>query len=196
MSPAILFAAAWMLWAVSWLAAASWSAPTERRVAATSPAVWSYRALLGIAAVLIYHRTNEALHAGKLWHVDSTGAYVLVALAVVGFGFAWWARLHLGRLWSGAVTRKEGHRVVDTGPYALVRHPIYTGLLLAVIATAAAVATPPALLGIVFAIAGLWRKARLEERFLGDELGAEAYASYRARVPMLLPFWPAAGGDR
>lgn len=196
MSPALLFAAVWILWAVSWLAAATWSARTERRVAATSPAVWSYRALLGIAAVLISHRTSEALHAGKLWHVGYTGAYVLVALAVVGFGFTWWARLHLGRLWSGAVTRKEGHHIIDTGPYALVRHPIYTGLLLAVTATAAAVATWPALLGIVFAIAGLWRKALLEERFLGEELGADAYASYKARVPMLLPFWPVSGAAR
>lgn len=196
MFPALLFAAVWILWAVAWLAAATWSARTERSVAATSPAVWSYRALLGIAAVLISHRTGEALHAGKLWHVGYTGASVLVALAVVGFGFTWWARLHLGRLWSGAVTRKEGHHIVDTGPYALVRHPIYTGLLLAVIATAGAAATWPALLGIAFAIAGLWRKALLEERFLSDELGSEAYASYKARVPMLLPFWPVSGAAR
>jgi protein-S-isoprenylcysteine O-methyltransferase Ste14 len=107
------------------------------------------------------------------------------------FLFAWWARLHLGRLWSSAITRKEDHRVIETGPYALVRHPIYTGLILAIFATAAAQATATSCLGAAFVAFGLWIKARVEERFLTAELGAEAYDTYRRRVPMLVPFTPA-----
>ena len=105
--------------------------------------------------------------------------------------FAWWARIHLGRLWSGTITRKENHHVVDSGPYALVRHPIYTGLIAAIAATAAAQATVTGLLGAALIAFGLWLKARVEEDFLTAELGADAYGAYRGRVPMLVPFLPA-----
>jgi protein-S-isoprenylcysteine O-methyltransferase Ste14 len=69
-----------------------------------------------------------------------------------------------------------------------VRHPIYTGLIIALLATAATEATRVALLGALLVALGLWVKARAEEYFLLSELGLEAYASYRRRVPMLVPF--------
>ena len=78
----------------------------------------------------------------------------------------------------------------DTGPYGFVRHPIYTGLIIALLATAVTEATPVALSGAVLIALGLWVKARAEERFLLSELGQEAYESYRRRVPMLVPFLP------
>jgi protein-S-isoprenylcysteine O-methyltransferase Ste14 len=71
-----------------------------------------------------------------------------------------------------------------------VRHPIYTGLILAIIATAAAQATVTSIVAAVLITAGFWLKAHIEERFLTSELGAEAYGSYRRRVPMLVPFGP------
>ena len=83
----------------------------------------------------------------------------MVALAAVGFLFAWWARIYLGRLWSGSITRKEGHKVVDTGPYAIVRHPIYTGIYIAAIASAVAIGTLHAILGAMLLIVGYWVKA-------------------------------------
>jgi protein-S-isoprenylcysteine O-methyltransferase Ste14 len=98
----------------------------------------------------------------------------------------------VGKLWSGTIMRKEGHYVVDTGPYALVRHPIYTGAIAATVATAEAEATLPAVIGLVLITLGLWLKARMEERFLREELGPEAYDAYRRRVPMLLPSGPRA----
>ena len=113
--------------------------------------------------------------------------YALAALTLAGILFAWWARIHIGRLWSGSITRKEGHHVVDTGPYALVRHPIYTGLIFALLATAAAQATANALAGAALLSFGFWLKARAEEHFLTAELGADAYGAYRRRVPMLVP---------
>jgi protein-S-isoprenylcysteine O-methyltransferase Ste14 len=106
---------------------------------------------------------------------------------LAGLLFTWWARLHLGRLWSGSITRKEGHRVIDTGPYGLVRHPIYTGLIFALFATAIAQAAISGLAGAALIAFGLWVKARIEERFLTAELGADAYGAYRRRVPMLIP---------
>jgi len=105
----------------------------------------------------------------------------------MGFAFTWWARLHLGRLWSSSVTRKEHHHVVNTGPYAVVRHPIYTGLLLAIAATMLERITPATIAGATVMAVGIYVKARVEEAFLRDELG-EAYAAYARRVPMLVPF--------
>jgi protein-S-isoprenylcysteine O-methyltransferase Ste14 len=99
----------------------------------------------------------------------------------------------LGTLWSGRVTRKAGHHVIDTGPYGLVRHPIYTGLLLAVIATALLKPDGLSLAGVALLVLGFVVKARLEERFLSEELGPD-YAAYRHRVPMLVPFWPVHAG--
>ncbi len=104
--------------------------------------------------------------------------------------FCWWARIHLGALWSGRITRKEGHRVVDTGPYRLVRHPIYTGIDTAALALLVVKATPIALAGFVLIVWGYWIKARIEERFLREQLGAADYDAYRARTPMLVPFSP------
>jgi protein-S-isoprenylcysteine O-methyltransferase Ste14 len=118
-------------------------------------------------------------------------AWTLVALAALGFAFTWWARIHLGRLWSATVTRKTDHHVVDTGPYAMVRHPIYTGILAAMLATALVRGTAGSLVGFVLLVAGFYLKARLEESFLEGELAEEAYAAYARRVPMLIPFAPA-----
>ena len=71
-----------------------------------------------------------------------------------------------------------------------MRHPIYTGIIIALVATAATEATLVALLGAVLIAIGLWVKARAEERFLSAELGPDAYESYCRRVPMLVPFLP------
>ena len=113
--------------------------------------------------------------------------WILLAIVVLGISLAWWARLHLGRLWSGRVTRKEDHRVVDTGPYALVRHPIYTGIILSALATGIAERRGLAFLGSLVIAAGFWLRSRVEERFLKAELGP-AYETYARRVPMLIPF--------
>ncbi len=188
MRPGTLFAIIWLGWVVSWIAAAFWSAPTEKRVMRRE--TWLYGALTVLGAILLFHSTRRLLGETRLWHVGLGGAYALAGVALAGILFTWWARVHLGRLWSGAITRKQDHRVVDTGPYALVRHPIYTGMILALFATAAAQATVSGCLGAALIALGLWIKARMEERFLSAELGADAYAAYRRRVPMLVPLLP------
>src|SRR5581483_11768156 len=99
----------------------------------------------------------------RLWFVNWNEAWVCTALITAGLVFCWWARIHLGTLWSGSVTKKADHRVIDTGPYRLVRLPIYTGILLAVYATAAAKGTILGIVGAVLITLGLWMKARLEE---------------------------------
>ena len=190
MTPSHLFGLFWGLWVLSWVAAALWAAPTVKRAGGPGRAL--YAAVLAAGILLLWGHTARWLQAGRLWHVGYDGAYILALLTLPGFAFTWWARLHLGRLWSGWVVRKEGHRIVDTGPYAIVRHPIYTGLIAATLVTAIAAATLPALAGFALIALGFWLKARLEEEFLRQELGPDAYDSYRRRVPMLLPFGPRA----
>ena len=184
--PGVIFAIIWIGWLISWIAAAFWRAPTQKRAATRDE--WVSRILLLAGAVLLFHSTRRMLHETRLWHVGYDGGYALAGLTFLGIVFAWWARIHLGRLWSGTITLKQDHRIIDTGPYGLVRHPIYTGLIVSILATAAAQATVTGLLGAAAIVIGLWLKARIEERFLTAELGAEAYGSYRRRVPMLVPF--------
>jgi protein-S-isoprenylcysteine O-methyltransferase Ste14 len=170
------------------VAASFWSGRTAKR--ATTWETWAYRIAIFAGALLIAPWTAPTLGEKQIWRVGNTGAYALVGLMLAGLLLTWLARIHLGRLWSSAITRKEQHQVVDTGPYAYVRHPIYAGIITALIATAIIEATLVALVGALLIALGLWLKARAEERFLMDELGPDAYSSYCRRVPMLIPFLP------
>jgi protein-S-isoprenylcysteine O-methyltransferase Ste14 len=182
------FQVIWIAWVASWIAASFWSGRTAKRV--TKSETWIYRIIIFAGALLIAPWTARALGESPIWQIGDYGACALVGVMLVGLALTWWARMQLGRLWSSAITRKEEHRLVETGPYAFVRHPIYTGLIIALLATAAIEATLLALLGAVLIAIGLWVKARTEERFLLAELGPDAYESYRSRVPMLIPFVP------
>ena len=88
----------------------------------------------------------------------------------------------------GLADQKAGHHVVDTGPYRLVRHPIYLGLIFAAFATAIEKGTSYALFGAAILTFGFYRKARREERFLRVELGEDAYDAYACKTAMLVPF--------
>jgi protein-S-isoprenylcysteine O-methyltransferase Ste14 len=189
-SAAILFRLAWTLWALSWGAASLWSARTVTR--APIRAALANRIVTLIGVVLLFGSVYAWPSAPMLWFISPMGILVLGVLMLGGFAFAWWARLHLGRLWSSGITRKDGHRIIDTGPYGLVRHPIYTGLIWAALTMAIAEALLPAVIGGVLLAAGLWLKAAAEEKFLSAEFGPEIYDAYRRRVPMLVPFMPAA----
>jgi protein-S-isoprenylcysteine O-methyltransferase Ste14 len=139
--------------------------------------------------ILLFGGYNHRFAAeGILWRLTPAAAWIAVVVAVAGLAFTWWARIHLGRLWSSNVARKADHHVVDSGPYGVVRHPIYTGITLATIATAVMRGTVAGWAGVAIMTAGWYIKARLEEGFLREQLGAEAYDAYARRVPMLVPF--------
>lgn len=188
--------AIWIVWGASWIAAALWADRTVRRPGFGRELRYQVFTFGGWAALLgdLYRRAPDGRivsmlgwPAAPLWHDPDPLGWALAVAVFAAVGFGWWARLHLGRLWSAALTRKADHRVVDSGPYALVRHPIYTALLSAALATACAKATPLALLGAMLMVIGYVLKARMEEGFLRAELGAAGYDAYAARVPMLVP---------
>lgn len=188
-SPAMhAIAVAWIVFWLSWLAAAAFS---DR---ATKRAPWTLLPMaVVVAGAALIGRHFGALNPTPLWHEPAALHWALLGIVLAGFAFAWWARITLGRLWSGTITLKEGHRIVDTGPYSLVRHPIYTGILAAVAATVVAQGSPAALLAGAIMTAAIVAKAWAEERFLSRELGAANYDAYRRRVPMLVPFLPKSG---
>ena len=180
--------ALWGAWMVSWIVAMFWSNRTEKR--AGLGAELFFRVLFGVGWVLLFALPMSRHYYAQvqLWYLPEALNWILVALAGVGFLFTWWARIHLGRLWSGWVTRKAGHHVVDTGPYRFVRHPIYLGLILAVLATASEKGTSYALLGAAIIVVAFYRRARQEERFMRTELGEGAYDAYARKTAMLVPF--------
>jgi protein-S-isoprenylcysteine O-methyltransferase Ste14 len=109
-----------------------------------------------------------------------------VALTTVGVAIAIWARRTLGEYWSARVTLKEEHRLIRTGPYRWVRHPIYTGMFLAGAGTALVVGEWRGLLAIALMLVTHSRKALREEKLLTREFGDE-YAAYRQSTGFLFP---------
>ena len=174
----------WLIWVVTWFAAAIWSDRTVKRPGLRRE-FW-YRLVTVCGALLLFGAVDRRFDF-VLWRLNGDIGWLFVAMTAAGVLLMWWARLHLGRLWSGSITRKTDHRVIDTGPYAIVRHPIYTSLALAVAATVCIRASAQTLTGAALLIFGIYIKAKTEERFLRDQLGADAYDAYARRVPMLLP---------
>jgi protein-S-isoprenylcysteine O-methyltransferase Ste14 len=184
--PTKLLALIWLAWVVSWVVASFWSGQTKTHVRTWDS--WVYRLPILIGAILLMPLTARVFGAKPLYNPGAWGTCALAVVTLLGISFTWWARIHLGRFWSNAITHKEDHRIIDTGPYGMVRHPIYTGLIVAILATGFAVATWTALLGAILISFGEWQKARMEEGFLSAELGPEAYRTYSRRVPMIVPF--------
>ncbi len=194
MTPHEATAALWVAWILSWGLAAVWTRRTQARPALGE--ILLYIVPTAFGALLLFTGANATMAARwaaltpRLWRPAEWAAWAMTGVAAAGFAFTWWARLTLGDLWSSEVTRKENHVIIETGPYGLVRHPIYTGLIAAAFATAVEVGSAQALAGAALMSFGFWMKARLEERFLSAQLGEASYADYRRRTPMLTPFWP------
>ena len=167
---------------LSWLVAAAWSRRSASRPVFGSQTLYTVLFLIGFGMLM----ASNSMSGHAPFPLD----WILVAVMAGGFAFCWWARLHLGSLWSGTVMTKEGHHVVDTGPYRLVRHPIYTGLIISGFGLAVLKVDPLRFLGAAIWTLSVWIKARREERFLRAELGEAAYDAYAARTPMLIPFLP------
>jgi len=188
MTPESAILALWVAWLASWGVAAFWSNRTEKRGGIVGDV--ASRILFYVSATLLLAPIPDHFYYGQvqLWCFIAALQWILVVTTAAGFWFVWWARIHLGRLWSDWLTKKAGHHVVDTGPYRLVRHPIYFGLMFAALATAIEKGTSFALFGAAILTSGFYAKARLEERFLREELGEDVYDAYTRKTPMLLPF--------
>ena len=187
MAPEPTIYAMWGAWLLSWTGAMLWANRTEKRDAIGAELFFRALFYAGLILLLAFPANQHYYAQTQLWHFGAGTNWILAALTAAGLLFTWWARIHLGRLWSDWVVKKAGHHVVDTGPYRLVRHPIYSGLILAALATAIEKGTSFALLGVVIITVAFYTKARREERFLRAELGENAYNAYARRTAMLVP---------
>jgi protein-S-isoprenylcysteine O-methyltransferase Ste14 len=185
LSPDWLLAVLWMAWFAGWYLAAPFTARTVARQPILSRLAHTLLICAGSAAIVRHPPAAGMLPRPLLARLDEV-AWGGVLVAGAGLGYTVWARAHLGRFWSGSVTLKADHVLVRTGPYALTRHPIYTGLLLALAGTVLARGTILDLAGFVLVAAGVMLKIHQEERLLTQHFGAE-YRAYQSEVPALVP---------
>jgi len=180
------FAAMWFSWVVYWWVASRDVKSTVRRESLSSRLL--HIVPLAIAVLLLSARRAPIAVLGERFMPLAEWPFWLgLLLTAGGLLFTIWARLHLGKNWSGTVTIKKGHELITTGPYALVRHPIYTGLLLAFLGSALALGEWRGVLAFALAAAALWLKLRIEERWMRQQFG-DAYQVYSQRVATLIPF--------
>lgn len=175
----VVFWALWVVWAL-------WMKKAERRESAATHLVHTLLAAAGF--LLMFSEVVPPwpwLRIRLLPHALWLGG-VGIALTLAGFALAIWARIHLGRNWSSSVTSKVGHELIRTGPYQWVRHPIYTGLLLALFGTALVRAEVRGLLALVLVYAAWKIKSRVEEHMMTSTFGAE-YSAYARATGALFP---------
>jgi protein-S-isoprenylcysteine O-methyltransferase Ste14 len=178
--------AVWLLVAIYWVVGAVRAKPTVKRESTLSSAL---HVVMGCAAVLlVWNPTTGIGYLG--YRLTSAAAWVQwlgLAVTVCGCGFAIWARACLGSNWSAMVTVKQNHELILRGPYRVVRHPMYSGFLLALAGTAIAVGEIRAFIGLGLAFITFFMKSAAEERFMREEFSDE-YARYSRRVRRLVPF--------
>ena len=176
--------ALWLAWIAYWVASARGVKPARRRETLASRAGHALP-LIAAAALLAWPAWPDWM--SRRWLPGAAlRAPAGAVLAAAGLALTVWARRALGGNWSGIVTVKQNHELVLAGPYRYVRHPIYSGLLLAFAGSALARGDWRGLLALLIAWLALWRKWRLEERFMRETFGS-AYADYAARTPAVIP---------
>lgn len=181
----ITFPIVWGTWGLFWLLAAGWSAPSVERQRPRGRLLHVASLLVGGALFFATSPRLPFLHH-SIFRIGIGTAIAGLALTVLGLGFSIWARITLGRMWSAKVTLKAGHMIVEDGPYAFARHPIYTGILTALAGSALARDTVAAYLGLAIILIGLVLKLRQEEHLLLGHFGP-SYEEYRGRVKGLIP---------
>jgi protein-S-isoprenylcysteine O-methyltransferase Ste14 len=180
------FAILWLAWLAYWFFAALHVKGMQRRERSSS--LLLNRGLLAIGALLLAFERQPLLWLSERFLPLSTAFYWIgLVMLATGLALAVWARRHLGRNWSGIVTVKQDHELIRSGPYGLARHPIYTGLLLAILGTAVAIGEWRGLIAFALITAAFVLKFKTEERFVSETFG-EQYARYRAEVRSLIPF--------
>jgi protein-S-isoprenylcysteine O-methyltransferase Ste14 len=183
--PMELVGAAWTAFAAFWLVEGVKAKRAETREGAGER--FAHVLLMAAAFYLVAFsdsrlgKLNERFMGQRRWLAD-----LGVAVVFVGVGFAIWARHHIGRYWSARVSIVTEHKLIRTGPYGRVRHPIYTGILMALAGTALVLGEYRGLVGFGIAFFGFVTKARKEEAYLAARFGRE-FAEHRRRTGFLLP---------
>jgi protein-S-isoprenylcysteine O-methyltransferase Ste14 len=175
----LVFGVVWAAFWISWIAAAF----TMKREHFPLGRELRIRALILIIAIVL---VRLGAFRGHGFNTDPWRATLGLVLLGLGLGFAIWARVHIGRNWGTPMSQKDDPELVTSGPYHLVRHPIYSGILIASVGTAVALSW---FLLIAVALAGIYfaYSATVEERYMAKQF-PETYPAYRRSTKMLVPF--------
>lgn len=180
-----ILAGIWIVLGVYWLISALFTKQAVRRQTSASRSI---QVLLSVAGYFLLF--DPAFSIGILSRrIIPPALFVTllgIGLTAVGAAFAVWARIVLAGNWSSDVTVKENHVLTTRGPYRVVRHPIYSGLLLAVLATAISFGLVRCFVGWLCVFTGFWMKLRVEEQFMTQQFGGQ-YVQYSQRVKALIP---------
>ena len=180
------FPAVWIGFLAYWRIKAAGTKTTERLEPAASRIM---RALTFLIVVVLLSVSGIPLPwlYRQLWPSGIWPFWIGAAVTVMGLLFAVWARHHLASNWSSAVTIKQGHELITTGPYALVRHPIYTGILTGFLGTAIALSQVRGVIGFALIFLVLLPKLRMEEKWMRSQFG-ETYVTYARQTTALVPY--------
>lgn len=178
--------ACWGIFLIVWLFAAAstkHSVFRERREQRTR-----YSILLVVAYLLLLNgrRLPYPLDARVIPQTEAI-AWAGAFLCIAGLAFSIWARATLGRNWSAMVTLKEGHELIEGGPYRLVRHPIYTGMMTMFLATAIVLGHLGGIVGALLVFVSFWIKLGHEEKLMLKQF-PDQYGAYQKRVKRIIPF--------
>ena len=181
----IVIGVLWIAWLVYWFAEARDVKTTRWREPWAAQLLYRVPLMIGVLLFVARDRLPEVLT--RRFATPTAGLLAAsVAITALGLGFAVWARRHLGRNWSANVEVKENHALIRTGPYRYVRHPIYTGLLLAFCGSALATGEWRGPLAVILAFLSFVRKTSVEERRMRATF--PEYERYRQNTPRLVPF--------
>ena len=187
MSPIELCRWMWISWAAVWFLWAMRTKRAQTRLNWGEALTYMLPTLLG--AWIFFAERRVLVRVGLWWPAIPTPAWLMwlgATMTLAGLLFAIWARLYLGKNWSGLVQDKHDHELIRSGPYRFVRHPIYSGILLALVGTTLCRRNVWGFLGVALVWLGLWLKSRLEERFMVETFGAQ-YEDYRRATGAILP---------
>lgn len=179
------FQTAWLVWGLIWIVLAFSAKRSIRREHLGSLVLTTLPLVIGAILLMGYRSTGNLIDARVTPNLPAF-YWIGIALTIGGLAFAVWARLYIGRNWSGTVQVKTDHDLVRTGPYRFVRHPIYTGILTAFFGTGLAMNDWRGVLAYVIVLAGLLYRIKLEERWMIETFG-DAYIAYRKHTKALIP---------
>ena len=175
----------WIVFVLYWIV----SAIRTRDTLQTESFASRYAILLIEAAgfvLLFRHSAGIGFLGNRFMHRTLASAIVGSILTWMGIGLAIWARYHLAEYWSARITIKEDHQLIRTGPYARLRHPIYSGIVLAAIGSAVVIDQWRCVLGVCLVLIGYCIKARKEETMLTQQFG-DAFREHQKHAGFLIP---------
>lgn len=180
------FPVVWIAFLIFWRIKAANTKSTQRLEPAASGIL---RLLIILVAIVLLSTTWIPLPwlYRPVWRAGFWPFWLGAAVTVSGLLFAVWAREHLGRNWSSQVSIKQDHELITTGPYAVVRHPIYTGILVGFLGLAIALSEVRGFVVFVLFFLVFWAKLSKEEQWMSSQFG-ETYAKYVHRTAALVPY--------